>query len=126
MTVMNSENIDNPDLHLSVQLTTAELKKYLHELTNMDFKVIEDLSQFEDPKGPWVHSALDQAGDFPQTISVYGVGIPLETAIQLAQLIPCQIITDYSPDLKQYQWQLIKDDGSLSVVVMEDLESGGW
>jgi hypothetical protein len=41
-------------------------------------------------------------------------------------MIPCQIITDYWPDLKQHQWQLIQPDGSQAVVVLDETESGVW
>jgi hypothetical protein len=123
---MKTAKIDNPDLHLTVQISETKLKQHLLQLTGVNFTVFEDWSTFEDPNGPWVYSTRSEEGDLVQTVSVYGVIFPLSAVIQWAKMIPCQIITDYWPDLKQHQWQLIQPDGSQAVVVLDETESGVW
>lgn len=121
--MMSRHQTDNPDLHLSVEVEPERLEQWLQMILASPVTVIYDLVELIKIPGPWLH-LRHQDGPFPQTLTVYGVPFSINQAKQLAQQVPCQIITDYALDLKPQQWQLIAADGQVSVVVLEEDEDG--
>ncbi len=121
--MMSRHATDNPELHLSVEVDPERLEQLLQLILASPVTVIYDLIELIKIPGPWLHLSHDD-GTFPQILTVYGVPFSITQAQQLAKQIPCQIITDYASNLKQHHWQLICQDGQVSVVELSENEDG--
>lgn len=116
---MHETVIDNPDLHLSIEVEQTTLKTVLDEILDSDLTIITDLAAFDFTKkqlNHWVHHYASDDVCCPTTLSVYNIKITIENAIQLASTLNCEIVTDFDPQLNQHQWQLIRPDGTITVV----------
>lgn len=116
---MQKNNIDNPDLHLSHHFDPVIIQSAIERVLGVPFTVITDLINFDfDEKKPaiWVHIRESEDELSHTIVSIYGTRISFEQAKNLAVELNCVILTDFDPELKQYQWQQIKKDGSVEVV----------
>lgn len=121
--IIMQNQIDNPDLHLNQIFKPSVIEAVLAEILGVHLTIITDLTEFDFEKNQleyWVHLFCENSIRHPTTLSIYGIEFTLEHTKQLAAELNCQVITDDDPTLKERQWQLIKPDGSIEVVVLQN------
>ena len=113
----------NPDLHLARVVDADELVNALQAVVGQPFTLIEDLSKMPPISGAWANTVLRPVGDFPESISIYGVRFDIEMAKKLAQVLNCGIATDYDETLREYEWQYIDALGNCSICTGQFVET---
>ena len=121
---MNKSTIDNPDLHLKIDVNQKVIKAVLEENLDVEIIVITDLIDFdfyEKKLNYWVHLYKCDDNSYPITISVYNIVFTIENAKTLAPTLNCEINTDFESALNEHERQLIQPNGSVTVVNSDTL-----
>ncbi len=117
--------MNNPDIHLTQSFPLEVILDALRVVTGEIFAGIQEIEEIIDVERPCVYLVRRETGDFPLSLNIYRIQFSEQNAMALASGLQCVIATDYAPDLKDWQWQLINPDGSVSVeMLIEDADAG--
>lgn len=119
------KKISNPDLHLSQSFSPSVILEALQAISGTLFTGIIEIEEIVEVQGACVQLIERGGGDFPLSLNIYRIPFSEQQAIQLARLLQCLIATDYTPELKPWQWQVLFPDGSVATLTLElDDEDG--